>query len=593
MGAQKTFISLARMLLCISGCILCAGCGKQEMGAIPAVQPWFLTGEETAGTDENMEHRGQEAAELTGPVPEGLKLESEAEKPGTETAAGAEGAGTETGKSEAAAGTEGVETEAEKTETAAGNAPGEENGSGGNVGPEETSGPEGNAGPEEYAVAEETAKPETPLLEQLFTYETSWYPGTHLRITGIKEEYEENFWQYMEEIRDNYGSEWYLVIPGDINGIPVWEIAEGAFADRQMYGVLFPDSVEEIGEEAFRNTGIKEVVLPANLERVGARAFESCNLERIAFPDREFVMEEKAFAGSKNLISVLIPDVETKIGENVFDGCASDFCIYYGTGQEEKYNRVLSYAAEYGYAAVEVIASDRPFVRYHEEPLVLKPEVRNFFYGDDEEDYELWCSWEEDENAPNFGYPDWQWSGCSSWCGCIEFDLEAEASSELSSASGRYAAENVLWQSREAAWAEGVEGPGIGESITCFQRCLYWSDRQWELFTPDNPEPVDNNLYHYSEICIVNGYAKNQKTWEENGRVKRFAMYVEGRLYAYLELEDTIFPQYFALPAADIIVPNGGTLEVRFEIEEVYPGSLYEDTCLTGLVMEFEGRYSH
>ena len=43
----------------------------------------------------------------------------------------------------------------------------------------------------------------------------------------------------------------------------------------------------------------------------------------------------------------------------------------------------------------------------------------------------------------------------------------------------------------------------------------------------------------------------------------------------------------------DIIVPNGGMLEVRFEIEEVYPGSLYEDTCLTGLVMEFEGRSSH
>ena len=91
----------------------------------------------------------------------------------------------------------------------------------------------------------------------------------------------------------------------------------------------------------------------------------------------------------------------------------------------------------------------------------------------------------------------------------------------------------------------------------------------------------------------MNGYAKNQKTWEENGRIKRLAMYVEGRLYAYLELEDTMLPQYFLLPENDIIVLNRGMLEVCFEIEEVYPGTLYDDTCLTGLVMEFSGRYAH
>ena len=43
----------------------------------------------------------------------------------------------------------------------------------------------------------------------------------------------------------------------------------------------------------------------------------------------------------------------------------------------------------------------------------------------------------------------------------------------------------------------------------------------------------------------------------------------------------------------DIKVPNGGMLEARFEIAEIYPGNLYEDTCLTGLIMEFTGRHSH
>lgn len=46
----------------------------------------------------------------------------------------------------------------------------------------------------------------------------------------------------------------------------------------------------------------------------------------------------------------------------------------------------------------------------------------------------------------------------------------------------------------------------------------------------------------YTEICVVNGYAKNQKTWTKNGRVKRLLMYVEDCPFAYLELKNTINP---------------------------------------------------
>lgn len=182
---------------------------------------------------------------------------------------------------------------------------------------------------------------------------------------------------------------------------------------------------------------------------------------------------------------------------------------------------------------MEIILSRDPIVNYPSEPLVLEPELGSFFYGDYEDsDEELWCSWEEAEDAPNFGYIDWQAPGCSSWCGAYGFEQEAEASSELASAQGRYAAENILIQDRRGAWAEGAEGPGIGESL---------------IYRP----------------------------------------------YACLELADTMQPQYFKLPKDDIKVLNGGMLEARFEILEVYPGSVYEDTCLTGLIMEFTGRYAH
>lgn len=34
-------------------------------------------------------------------------------------------------------------------------------------------------------------------------------------------------------------------------------------------------------------------------------------------------------------------------------------------------------------------------------------------------------------------------------------------------------------------------------------------------------------------------------------------------------------------------------IHFRFVIEDVYPGTKYEDTCLTGLVVEYMGRRGH
>ncbi len=184
--------------------------------------------------------------------------------------------------------------------------------------------------------------------------------------------------------------------------------------------------------------------------------------------------------------------------------------------------------------------------------------------------------------------------------------LSIEASSELVSSNDRYAAEKLRthW-GRNYTWAEGVEGSGIGESIT-YHDSMYWNiSNAWEGLTyndwdldgshtkKDEYGFIRDGYKHYVEICIVNGYAKNQKTWEENGRIKRLLMYVEDEPYAYLELEDTIYPQYFLLPPDDIKVAEGDEITFRFVIEDVYPGTTYEDTCLTGLVMEFTGRHGH
>ena len=87
-------------------------------------------------------------------------------------------------------------------------------------------------------------------------------------------------------------------------------------------------------------------------------------------------------------------------------------------------------------------------------------------------------------------------------------------------------------------------------------------------------------------MCI-RAMARNEKVWRENGRVKTLMMYVYDQPYARLELEDTINPQYFTIPQGDIRVANGAEVTFKFVIEEVYPGTMYEDTCITGIVVDF------
>lgn len=442
-----------------------------------------------------------------------------------------------------------------------------------------------------YAIEKEAF----PLLEQLFTYEVNKkFGNSYLTITGIAQEYRDNFWENMENIIMYSNMRRYMLIPADINGMPVKVIGEGAFAGMDIKWLDLPDTLEIIEDGAFCNTGINRMELPESLEHIGAEAFAGCGMERLQFPDGLLTIGEGAFAGSRDLWTVLIPNVQTILGDGAFADCREGFVLCYGDYSADKENLVSEYAEEQGLDCMEIILSRTPIVNYPSQPLVLKPKIGSFFYGDyGDSDEELWCTWEEDEDAPNFGYIDWQAPGCSSWCGAYGFEQEVQGSSELASADGRYAAGNVLIQDRQSAWAEGAEGPGIGESITYRQSCTYGLNNKWEAITYDNREPEVDGFMRYSEICIVNGYAKTRQTWEENGRIKKLLLYVEGRPYAYLELEDTVQPQYFMLPQDDIKVINGGMLEARFEIVEVYPGSKYEDTCLTGLIMEFTGRYAH
>lgn len=290
--------------------------------------------------------------------------------------------------------------------------------------------------------------------------------------------------------------------------------------------------------------------------------------------------------------------------EEVFADCAKTGYLCYlcsETSQDtssERTDSLKAYAGQLDWNTVEIpnYYSSEPIVHYPDTPFILTPETGSFFYGENAGNDEQFCSFEYDEYAPDYGFPEWH-IPCGEFCAMAIFEYAIEASSTLPSADGKYTAENLnYWSGREHAWAEGVPGNGVGEHIRVTVNCGY-NDGQTPgtvFFLDGDIEPdLYDGYMRYTQICIVNGYAKNQKTWEENGRVKRLLMCVEDRPFACLELEDTIHPQYFTLPFDAIKAAGGLETHFEFTIEEVYAGTRYEDTCLTGLVIDFMGRRGH
>jgi hypothetical protein len=90
-------------------------------------------------------------------------------------------------------------------------------------------------------------------------------------------------------------------------------------------------------------------------------------------------------------------------------------------------------------------------------------------------------------------------------------------SSVLPSQGGNsYGPDRVSGSDETGAWCEGVPGPGIGQTITVYQK---------------PPEKVGT-------MMVVNGYAKSADTFQANGRVKRAKVETSGGFSKIVTLKD-------------------------------------------------------
>ena len=117
-----------------------------------------------------------------------------------------------------------------------------------------------------------------------------------------------------------------LVIPAEVDGIPVTAIAENGFAGNTISGTItLPETLVEIRSMAFYTVPFTgNLVLPDSVTTIGENAFQSCKkmTGELSLPDGLVTIGEGAFGNCTGITGVLtMPDSVETIGSRAFYKC--------------------------------------------------------------------------------------------------------------------------------------------------------------------------------------------------------------------------------------------------------------------------------
>lgn len=159
-------------------------------------------------------------------------------------------------------------------------------------------------------------------------------------------------------------------------------------------------------------------------------------------------------------------------------------------------------------------------------------------------------------------------------------NIQVKSSSTLKG----YNAECLFDKKVETAWVEGKKDDGSGEWINVFLQA--------------SKESETSKPFTITEFAMIPGYAKNEKTWIENNRIKTALLIIYSREsapdspYRYmvyrLHFEDWMGLQIFSFE--DHVPSDMMRKKAWLIIEEVYKGTKYSDTCISEMV--FSGGFN-
>ena len=117
-----------------------------------------------------------------------------------------------------------------------------------------------------------------------------------------------------------------VVVPSEIEGIPVRYLASGSFCDNaSIEEISLPSGIREINSCAFENCPkLKTINIPDTVTHIGERAFQSCtSLEEITIPSSVDTLFQYLFNGCTALKTVTLSEGVKEIGKYAFNGCVA------------------------------------------------------------------------------------------------------------------------------------------------------------------------------------------------------------------------------------------------------------------------------
>lgn len=124
-------------------------------------------------------------------------------------------------------------------------------------------------------------------------------------------------------ILENKDAQGEIVIPAEIEGLPVTVIGGGAFCGcKCVTSVTIPESITEIGDCALSwCPRLTTITIPNSVTKIGVLAFEGCTgFTDVTIPESVTTIGEYAFAGCLNLAAITIPKSVTDMGNWTFSG---------------------------------------------------------------------------------------------------------------------------------------------------------------------------------------------------------------------------------------------------------------------------------
>lgn len=153
----------------------------------------------------------------------------------------------------------------------------------------------------------------------------SCFMGFSIQANALEVSPEADFLFFDGVIEEYIGPGGVVVIPSEIEGEKVVEIAANAFSGNpDIQEVHFPEGLEIIGRRAFMNcTNLIEVSLPYSLQELRASTFAGCALESIVIPGNVDFIGSWCFSGC-NLTEITISYGVRRILDQAF--CDNPAC---------------------------------------------------------------------------------------------------------------------------------------------------------------------------------------------------------------------------------------------------------------------------